>query len=208
MLLSDGIYSHTSNASYILGYPKFRSLHAAIDEYYDHAFSPEIITALRFIENSELAAELVAKHAGAGISVKAGARQTQSRSEKRFQTNLLSLQKDFEEAISPLKIPQNHILFIDGIDIRPTSIPYDEYLDCVRGLANATWSLNNDFFPRIRDTPGRLRIVMLVRPDIFNSLSLQNRNTKLRDNAVVLDWRTTYEGHRQSPIFFARGSFV
>jgi hypothetical protein len=71
----------------------------------------------------------------------------------------------------------------------------------VRVLANAVWSLNNDFFPNIRDSVGRLRVILLVRPDIFDSLGLQNRDTKLCDNSVALDWRTTYKAHRQSPIF-------
>jgi hypothetical protein len=44
-------------------------------------------------------------------------------------------------------------------------------------------------------------VILLVRPDIFDSLGLQNRDTKLCDNSVVLDWRTTYKAHRQSPIF-------
>src|SRR5262249_13471581 len=109
--------------------------------------------------------------------------------------------KKFEEAFSDLKLANNYILFIDGIDIRPDSIPYTEYLDCVKGLANAVWSVNNDFFPSIKDSPGRLRVVLLVRPDIFDSLGLQNRNTKLRDNAVVLDWRTNYSTYRSSEIF-------
>jgi cold shock CspA family protein len=93
------------------------------------------------------------------------------------------------------------VLFIDGIDIRPASVPYERYLDCVKGLANAVWSVNNDFFPSIRGSKGRLRVVLLLRPDIFNSLGLQNRNTKLRDNAVVLDWRTVYYSHRSSDLF-------
>lgn len=41
----------------------------------------------------------------------------------------------------------------------------------------------------------------LLRPDIFNSLGLQNRNTKLKDNSVVLDWRTRYNSHRDSNLF-------
>lgn len=60
---------------------------------------------------------------------------------------------------------------------------------------------NNDFFPDIRDSTGRLRAVLLVRPDIFLKLGLQNPNTKLRDNSVVLDWSTTYKSYRDSGIF-------
>jgi cold shock CspA family protein len=200
-LLSDAIYEHVGTAEFLMRYARFRAVRDAINEYYDHAFSPEIQTALQLVEDSSLAAELVAKHMVADVKIKGGIKKQKKTTEKRFQTNLLLLQRGFQEAVASLRLGRHHILFIDGIDIRPTSIPYSEYLECVRGLANAVWSLNNDFFPGIRDTQGRLRVVMLVRPDIFNSLGLQNRNTKLRDNSVILDWRTTYRDHRQSAIF-------
>ena len=123
---------------------KLKSLLQAIDEYYLHAFSPEIISVLNFIENSKLAAELITKH------LKIGGEETlkTSFSESRFQINLMFIQKQFETALSSIKLKNNHLLFIDGIDIRPGSIPYLEYLDCIKGLANATWNLNNDFFQK------------------------------------------------------------
>ena len=64
------------------------------------------------------------------------------------------------------------------------------------------WALNNDFFPTIRDSRGRVRVILLIRPDIFNSLALQNQSNKIRDNAVFLDWRTTYPAYRSSQLFF------
>jgi hypothetical protein len=112
-----------------------------------------------------------------------------------------TFQRRFEDALGSLKLDQSQILFIDGIDIRPSSIPFSDYLECVKGLANAVWSVNNDFFSSIRDSKGRLRAVLLIRPDIFDSLGLQNQNTKLRDNAVLLDWRTTYSDYERSELF-------
>jgi hypothetical protein len=111
------------------------------------------------------------------------------------------VQRSFEQAFASLKLTKNHVLFIDGIDIRPTSIPYDDYLDCVKGLANAVWSVNNDVFAGFKDSPGRMRAVLLVRPDIFSSIGLQNQNSKIRDNSVVLNWTTTYPEHRRSDLF-------
>ncbi|AEA99484.1 P-loop ATPase, Sll1717 family [Alteromonas mediterranea] len=176
---------------------KFRSLQNAIDEYYLHAFSPEIIHALQFVQESKVAAEYLSKHAKASGEQK----ESISFSESRFQTNLLYIQKSFEKALGELKLSVNHTLFIDGIDIRPSGIDFPEYLDCVKGLANAIWQLNNDFFPTINDSKGRLKIVLLVRPDIFSSIGLQNQNTKLRTNSVYLDWRTTYENFSTSSLF-------
>lgn len=176
---------------------KLKALWQAIDEYYMHAFSPEIISVLNFIENSKLAAELIAKH------LKIGGEETvnTSFSESRFQINLMYIQKQFEAALSSIKLKNNHLLFIDGIDIRPGSIPYDEYLDCIKGLANAAWNLNSDFFANIKDSKGRFRVVLLLRPDIFNSIGLQNLTNKIRDNSVFLDWRTTYPSYRTSHLF-------
>nr|WP_314400786.1 hypothetical protein [Pseudomonas lundensis] len=176
---------------------KFKHLNEAIDEYYLHAFSPEIIHALQFVQESKIAAEFLSKHAKASGEQK----ESITFSENRFQTNLLYIQKRFEKVLESLKLADSHTLFIDGIDIRPSGIPYPEYLDCVKGLANAVWQLNNDFFPKIKDSKGRLKVVLLIRPDIFSSLSLQNQNTKIRSNSVYLDWRTSYENYDTSSIF-------
>jgi hypothetical protein len=119
----------------------------------------------------------------------------------KFQTNLLYIQKHFEDSIKSINLEFNHILFIDGIDIRPANIEYHDYLECVKGLANAVWSLNNDFFAGIPNSKGRLRVVLLIRPDIFASLGLQNQNNKIKDNSVLLDWKTTYQDYGFSKIF-------
>lgn len=176
---------------------KFKILLEAIDEYYNHAFSPEILAALNLIENSKLAAELVSKH------LRAGGEQSIKTSfhESRFQVNLLYLQREFENALSGIKTKTHNILFIDGIDIRPGTIPYGEYLECIKGLGNAIWNLNNDFFSQLKYSNGRFRAVLLIRPDIFNSIGLQNSTNKILDNSVFLDWKTTYPDYRRSQVF-------
>jgi len=183
---------------------KMKDIFKAIDEYYANAFSPEIINALVFVENSKLAAELVSKY------LKAGSEQSSSVTfnESRFQINLLYLENKFKEAISNLKIKQNHFLFIDGIDIRPSLIPYPEYLDCIKGLADAIWNLNNDFFSNIKDSKGRFRAILLVRPDIFSSIGLQNMTNKVKDNSVYFDWLTTYPNFESSRIYALADRFL
>lgn len=176
---------------------KINAIIEAIDEYYLHAFSPEILSVLNFVEDSKLAAEIITKH----LKIKGEEVLSTSFSESRFQINLMYIQKQFQSALEAIKIKDNHTLFIDGIDIRPGSIPYEEYLDCIKGLANAAWNINNDFFANIKDSKGRFKVVLLLRPDIFNSIGLQNLTNKIRDNAVYLDWRTTYPEHRASHLF-------
>lgn len=175
---------------------KFASLQKAIEEYYAAAFSPEILQALNFIEKSKFAAEIIAKHAKlTGEKIK-----ETSFTHSKFQTNLFYIQKHFEDAIGSIKLTKNYILFIDGIDIRPRNLNFEEYLECVKGLANALWSINNDFFAHL-DLDYKLRVVMLVRPDIYAHLGLQNPNNKLRDNGVLLNWITTFNNYRDSPLF-------
>ena len=198
LLMSKAIDAKELDHSIFSKTTKMKALMAAIDEYHRNAFTPEILTALSWIENDKIAAEIV--HKNFKLKGEEGASYTFN--ETRFQTNLSYIQSKFEEALSGLKLSKNRILFIDGIDIRPGSIPYDDYLECIKGLANAVWALNNDFFPQIRDSEGRLRVVLLIRPDIFNSLSLQNQSNKIRDNSVFLDWRTTYPSYRTSQLFF------
>lgn len=198
LLMAEQIYEKEGGNGFFKKFTKFQALHDAIQEYYVHAFSPEIIHALQFVKESKVAAELLSKYAKASGDIS----ENITFSESRFQTNLLYIQKNLESAISSLNLEKNHLLFIDGIDIRPSTIPYDEYIDCIKGLANAVWEINNDFFPSIRDSKGRIRTVLLIRPDIYASLGLQNQNTKIRDNAVLLDWSTTYRDYRTSDIFF------
>lgn len=176
---------------------KINAILKSIDEYYNNAFSPEIIYALDWVEHSKLVAELISKY------LKLGGEESHDVTfhESRFQINLLYIQRQFERALSDIKVKSNHILFIDGIDIRPGAISYNDYLECVKGLATAVWSLNNDFFPTIKDSKGRFRVILLVRPDIFNSVGLQNITNKINDNSVYLDWRTTYPSYRTSHIF-------
>jgi len=204
LLISKNI-SKNEPASFL--YPKgikFRNVNSAVDEYYAKAFSPEIINAIKFVEKSKYAAELFFKYA------KANGEESEeiAFSESRFQINLMYVQKKFEEAFASLKLSKSHILFIDGIDIRPSNIEYDDYLDCVKGLANAVWAINNDVFPSIKDSPGRLKVVLLVRPDIFDSVGLQNRNNKIRDNSVLLSWNTTYKEYKDSKLFEMAGKLL
>lgn len=172
-------------------------LMVAIDEYYNRAFSPEIVSALKIVDKSELAAKLVCKYAEVGGDNE----NTIEFSEQRLQMNLFYISKKFSECLGNLKLSKNLTLYIDGIDVRPSQIPYEEYLECIKGLANASWSLNTELFANVRDSKGQFKVVLLLRPDIFNSLNLQNATNKLADNSVYLEWRTTYTDYLTSNLY-------
>lgn len=197
LLLSQKIKETEGNSFNFKNFGKFSALSDTIDEYYYKAFNPEIVQALEFVKNTKMAAELLSKHA----NLQGEKIEKFSFNENQFQINLFYIQKKFEDAISQIRLESNYVLFIDGIDIRPSGIPYAEYLDCVKGLANAAWEVNNDFFPTIKGGKGRCRVVLLIRPDIFESVGLQNQNAKIRDNSVYLDWKTEYIRHRSSKLF-------
>lgn len=169
----------------------------AIDEYYNCAFSPEIVSALKIVDKSEIAAKLVCKYAEVGED----SGNTIEFSEQRLQMNLFYICKKFSDCLGNLKLSKNLTLYIDGIDVRPSQIPYEEYLECIKGLANASWSLNTELFANVRDSKGQFKVVLLLRPDIFNSLNLQNATNKLADNSVYLEWRTTYTDYLTSNLY-------
>ncbi len=176
---------------------KFKILQDTINEFYNKAFSPEIPNAIKFIEDTKRALSIL----NSNLKIEVGKNTSKAEETTRFQINLMDIQRKFESCFKTLNLTDNHIIFIDGIDIRPRNIKFEEYLDCVKGLANAVWFLNNDFFANIKGSKGRIKIVMLIRPDIFASLALQNTNNKIKDNSVLLDWRTNYPKYRESAIF-------
>ena len=196
LLISSNI-SEKDIITSMLGKNPLKSLLKAINDYYLNAFNPEVITALKIIDHSKLAAELICKY-----SKIEGANETQLEfTESRFQMNLYYIERNFAEALKRTKLNKNINLFIDGIDIRPDNIPYQDYIECIRGLVNAFWNLNTTLFANIKDSKGRLKIVLLLRPDIFSALNLQNTTNKLRDNSVFLDWRTTYQNYENSYLY-------
>lgn len=142
LLISKKVIDNIGITEKLSNYTNIKNMKTAIDEYYHSAFSPEIIQAMSFVENSNISAGLIFKH----FKTDANSGETVTFSESRFQTNLFYIQRKFEESLNGIKLKENYILFIDGIDIRPGNIEFYDYLDCVKGLANAAWELNNDFF--------------------------------------------------------------
>jgi cold shock CspA family protein len=201
MAAATSILEHSGTPEFLKRFTKLAAIKRAIDDFYESAFAPEIVKMITFVESGEVASSLLAKHAVVemGVSTKSNYQATDVNS--TFQTNLLKIRKAFESAIGAVKMDENIIIFVDGIDVRPPDISYDDYFDCVRGLIEAVWAINNDFLSNVRDTRGRVRIVLLVRPDIFLRTGLHNINTKLKDNSVFLDWKTTYKDYRSSMLF-------
>ena len=194
LLLADKIYKTEDRG--IFNGKAFSKLKDAIDDFYYSAFKPEIKSAIEFVEQAKDSATVVFEH----LRGELGDTQEIKFSDTRFQNNLMFLEKQFVHALEGIKISKKHIIFIDGIDIRPENIDYDEYLECIKGLAQAVWLLNTSTFQSSKVLK-KLKIMLLIRPDIFDQMGLHNMNNKLNDNCVLLEWRTTYQHYRTSGLF-------
>ena len=138
--------------AFLKRFTKLNGLKKAIDEFYDNAFAPELVKMLSFVESGEVSASLVAKYGGSSTDDwRSTNRGEIHHSKTLFQINLLKIRKAFQTAIQALKLNSNYIIFIDGIDVRPGDIAYADYFDCVRGLIEAVWAINNDFLADIKE---------------------------------------------------------
>jgi hypothetical protein len=186
----------------------FEKLQTSINDYYNNAFKPEIASTIRYIVNES-------NHKKMSLGVKQVA-NVGTESEKditssvdievgQFQNTLLVLEKQFRDAYSRLKIKNNRFIFIDNIDVIMTDSgnksALAEYYSCITGLVNAVWSVNTNVFRTMPESSGFLKVVLLVRPDILSNTNLDNLANKIRDNGVLLDWRTTYDSYGTSGLF-------
>lgn len=183
---------------------KFDIIEAEIETFNKDSLNPEVEVAFEMVSEQIGITELSNKNIGKiGISDKT----TNTDKSENIKHHLLEKEIRLKQAIADLRISNNHILFVDGIDYRPEGISYNDYLNCVKGLGEAVWQLNTEFFNGIRDSKGRIKIVLLVRPDVFHALNLYNSNSRIRDNAVLLDWATTESGMLDSKLYEAAGKY-
>ena len=132
---STGILETSGTPAFLKRFTNLGALKKAIDEFYDNAFAPEIVKILGFVESSETAVSLIAKHAGVTPQVKAVQKSESHGSNTVFQTNMLRIRQAFESALEALRLDNDHIIFIDGIDVRPSDIAYNDYFECVATIA-------------------------------------------------------------------------
>lgn len=183
---------------------KFSALEEEIERFNKDALNPEVEVAFEMVNESSDSLSV-----GYEKILQADAKDTSKATEKTeaIKHHLLEKETSLKQAIGDLRLARNHILFVDGVDYRPEEVPYNDYLACVKGLGEAVWQLKADFFGNIRDSKGRIKIVLLVRPDVFHKLNLYNSNSRLRDNAVLLEWATTESGMRTSQLYEATGKY-
>lgn len=183
----------------------FEELKSRIDAYYENAYIPEIAGTIKYIFDEACSMQTGLSFSTIGL----GSNLQSTLSDKlvtectiqKFQNNLADMERQFCAAFSRLKINKNKFIFIDSIDIKLDEFSEPEYQACIQGLANAIWSVNTDVFRTMPDSGGFLKVVLSIRTDMFSKLNLHNQANKIRDNSVLLDWRTTYQSYTTSPLY-------
>ena len=61
---------------------------------------------------------------------------------------------------------------------------------------NAVLEMNQSFLKE-----KNIKVMLLIRPDIMYKMPVHNMNQKLRNNAVLLNWVTTYRKYVDSKLF-------
>jgi len=183
---------------------KFEVVEQALKKWNRSSLNPEIDSALESLRSITISGEVGIDP----VKISTSGEAEEVIKTQQIKHHLLENETNLKEAIDSLSLSNNHIIFIDGIDFRPSSVTYREYLDCIRGLGEAAWQLNTEFFNNIRDSKGRIKIVLLVRPDVFHSLNVYNSNSRIQDNTVYLSWHTTEANASASALFEVVGKFL
>ena len=180
----------------ILSGLRMKKLKEAIDVFYSDAFKPELVNAFEFVQNASSSINVMAKKGVFSVGGSSDDEMRNTYEEHSYQISLLKIQKGFEDAFEDLKVNFSYILFVDGIDGRPTEIDNKDYFECITGLVNAVLEIN-------RGVLGRkgIKVMPLMRPDVMYRNPIQNMNQKLRDNSVLLNWDTSYTGYVRSKLF-------
>lgn len=183
---------------------KFEKIEGVISKWNKDGLNPEIDVALEAMRQNAFSGGVEVKEV-----VKFSAEHSRKTTESRtlISHNLLEGELSIKQAIQDLKLRHDHVIFVDGIDFRPASVSYPDYLECVKGLGEAIWQLNTEYFRNIKDSKGRIKIVLLVRPDVFHKLNLYNSNSRIQDNCVYLEWATTEKTYLDSNLYHAAAKY-
>ncbi|MDU7194697.1 MAG: hypothetical protein E6279_02610 [Streptococcus sp.] len=179
-----------------------KKLNRVIDNFYSNAFSPEFVSAIEFVENSNNSINAMIDGGIFKSTGQLGVNVSEKYTESNYQLSLTKLLDGFKKVFSEIHLDKKFILFIDGIDARPSDISHEDYMECLRGLVNAVIDLNNS------DLKNKgIKVALLIRPDIIYSMSIHNMNQKLKDNSVLINWNTNYDKYRNSKLFEIADNF-
>ena len=101
-------------------------------------------------------------------------------------------------ALTKLPDIRQFAIFLDGLDVRPDGVSYGDYLSVVSSVCNAVWDTNSK---QLTGMSHQLKMVLLLRPDILETVPIQNRGPKLMNHSHLVEWSTRYVHFQESEIF-------
>lgn len=176
-----------------------------LEKFHKNAYDPNFEAILDVVQSytekitAELSAKLASSKINLGSSIN-GESSEQNTSTSHLQKTSMALTELFNESkqlFEKVKYSKNIDFFIDGIDILPEDVDYEVYKACIQGLANAVANLNSD--KRLRSM--RVRICLLIRPDLLFDMKLYNGSQVLKNNTVYLKWEVADKDYRHSLLF-------
>jgi hypothetical protein len=180
----------------------FQELQTSITNYYNNAFIPEISQSINYILNNDKNISVGAKFNLLNCEANNNSKKITEESKQLFQNHLYCMEQTFCNAFNKLKLKVNRFLFVDSVDyVSSEPNQNQDYMSHISYLAEAIWSINTTVFKSMATEGGYLKIILSIRPDIFDGLDLHNKANKIRDNGVMLDWRTTYEDYKNSSLY-------
>jgi hypothetical protein len=122
--------------------------------------------------------------------------------DKQFSFYLRAMQNYFEKVY--VEVPSNDrrsFVFVDGLDVRPAegTGTHADHIANVTGLINAMHQMNHDGM--LSKKSSICRVIVLVRPDIFEKLELQNVNNIWRTNTIQITYEVRFGYYRDSSLF-------
>lgn len=185
---------------------QYDAMVAVLEKYNLTAFTPELVSTLEIIQKkaNDIASEITASVAALKGTAKKNTTSEKEEHEeaKVIQGSIYKLKQSIVDVIKKIRLKKNYFLFIDRVDVFDvTSISFDEYKPWIKALAETVYNLNINVLGQIKGSEGFVKIILLIRPDIFDKLNMHNQGNRIRDNSVILDWQTSYKEYRHSYLF-------
>lgn len=198
--------SISSNEVNIFEKKGFKKIKNLLKRYKFTEFTLDSFSPISFMDSIEFSSNHSLEGEKSNINPSISQSKTKSNQisyEKSIYTdNWVTFINEITNEISKLRLSNNHYLFTDGIDSRPSDIDFKSYSSCVYPLIRAVYEVNTTIFSRIKDrNKGRLQIILLSRLDIFLQAGLSNPGSKLRDNCAYIDWNTKDDNYENSKIY-------
>lgn len=179
-----------------LGGLKTKGLNKAISEFYSNAFKPELVNAFEFIDNASTSINAMISSGVFNFNGTVDSASQKKYIEQSYQISLMKIRDGFEKVFEEFDLKKQYILFVDGVDARPSELDSEIYFDCITALVNAVLEMNVGVL-----ADKNIKIMPLMRPDVMYKLSVHNMNHKLRENSVLLNWQSSYKDYVNSKLF-------